>query len=249
MRGIDTTDWTVFGNEGVYEVAENAAKAVANHEQYREFVEYEDLLQDALIFVASMPDDVRECLDPESGLTLGVLKYRVEMDLIDGIKYDAKQRQRHQSFEQRYTDEEAGDYTPRLVSVDLRQEIGGYTRELVESLIPAIWDEDYCYGIRVENAPDADMPRGSTNKATGNTLGAHIADIKRAWEKTDLTAEEKQAILLCHGLDWTQRDAGYKLGVSQQAVSHRLYTGIGKMVAFLNGGVFYEMTGEELEAA
>lgn len=120
-----------------------------------------------------------------------------------------------------------------------------YNRELVEFLLPAVWDPDAHLGMIQPFAPPADMPRGSTNKATGNTLYAHLVDIRDAWRRTDLTTKERQTILLRFGVDLTEKEVGAMQGVSQQAISVRLFTGIGKIVAQLNGDEF----SEELDAA
>ena len=80
-----------------------------------------------------------------------------------------------------------------------------YDRELVERLLPAVWDEAAVYGIPVPQAPPQDMPRGSVNPAHGNTLYAHLADIHAGWEKTDLNQKKRQALLVHFGLgtNWT----------------------------------------------
>jgi len=115
-----------------------------------------------------------------------------------------------------------------------------YNRELVELLLPAVWDPFSVYGMPVPQAAPVDMPRGSANKAHGNTLYAHLADIHHGWRKTELTLKERRALLLRFGSDWTEKEIGRHEGVSQQAISARLFTGVGKIVAELNGGEFSE---------
>ena len=89
--------------------------------------------------------------------------------------------------------------------------------------------------MRAENAPDGDMPRGSTNKATGNTLAAHIADIIEGWSNAPLSLNERRALLLTYGMDMTQRDGAHVLGCHQTSFGDWLYVGVGKVVAHLNG--------------
>lgn len=239
------TAWDCFEIPGVEDVVRQAATKVAGHYE----LEVEDLAQEARIRVATV-DNLNECLSSDgSEHQLGLLQYRLEQDLVDIARVEASRRARNTSFDERYDatgDVDKGNFAPRPTSIVIRQEVGGYTRELVESLIPAVWDESFCYGIRVENAPDHDMPRASMNKATGNTLAAHIADIKTGWAKAPLSNDERQALLLGYALDWTQKEAAFNQGVSQQTISNRLYSGIGKILGTLNGN---EVLLTELEEA
>lgn len=123
----------------------------------------------------------------------------------------------------------------------LREEPCIYTRDLVETLIPAIWDEAYTYGMpRAETAPDPDMPKSWRNKKEGNTHFALIADIKTAWAKTELTLKERRSVFMHHVLDYHQREIAAIEGCTQPAISVRLFTAVGKLVACLNGGEFDE---------
>jgi predicted DNA-binding protein (UPF0251 family) len=228
---VVTYEWTLLEVPGVAEVIEQASSKVARHFE----LDADDLAQEGRLRVTDLRKNLAECISKEEP-DLGLLQYRLEQDLVDLARVEVSKRARNTSYEERYDgNEDRGDYAPRPANITIRQEVGGYTRELVESLIPAVWDESYCYGMRVENAPDGDMPRASANKATGNTLAAHIADIKTGWAKAPLSVEEQRAVLLCYGMDWTQSDAAYNQGVSQQTISNRLYVGIGKIVATLNG--------------
>lgn len=101
----------------------------------------------------------------------------------------------------------------------------------------------------LETAPPPDMPKGWSNPKTKNTHFAYIADIKTAWAKADLTDEERRCILLRHGFDMTEKLIAHFVGFSQPTVSRRLYTGVGKIVAHLNGGEFIESANEDEEVA
>ena len=240
-----THDWSVLSVDGVGDVILQAATKVARQFEH----DPDDLQQEAGILVCDLRTNLPECVLGQEEPQLGMLQYRLEQDLVDKFKTDVSHRNQQVSFEERYDEPEGGDdermRTP--VSIAQREAVSGYTRELVESLIPAIWDADFCYGVKVENAPDADMPRGSTNKATGNTLAAHIADIKVGWKKSPLTRRERQAIFLHLGLDWSQREAAFNLGITREAVSQFVTSGVGKIVAELNGDgalMRYLVTGE-----
>jgi DNA-directed RNA polymerase specialized sigma24 family protein len=115
-----------------------------------------------------------------------------------------------------------------------------YDRALVERLLPTLWDPDAVFGVPVPSAPPTDMPRGSVNKKEGNTLWAHLADIRSGWANTELTVNERRAIVLRYGMDWTETEIAKNQRTSQSRISVRLYTGVGKTVAHLNGSEFLE---------
>jgi DNA-directed RNA polymerase specialized sigma24 family protein len=110
-----------------------------------------------------------------------------------------------------------------------------YDRPLVEQLLPAVWDDGYAYGMENPTAPDPDMPRAPTDPAHSGTLYAHLADIKAGWAHAPLTSGERRALFLRYGLDWPERQISRQLGVTQQAISYRLATGVGRVVDALNG--------------
>jgi len=87
---MTTVDWTVLEIEGVMEVAERAARKVAG--KYENTTEVEDMLQEAYIILALMPQRVRECSEGVRGATLGTLCYELEHDLVDKIKRTAEKR-------------------------------------------------------------------------------------------------------------------------------------------------------------
>ncbi|MDH6462026.1 DNA-directed RNA polymerase specialized sigma24 family protein [Micromonospora sp. A200] len=113
--------------------------------------------------------------------------------------------------------------------------MSSYDRELVERLLPAVWDSSFAYGMEDPRAPDPDMPRTKPNPKTGNTLYAHLADIKGAWRSTYLPLEERQALFLRYGMDWLERDIAAQLATPRQTISDRLIRGVGRIVAHLNG--------------
>jgi hypothetical protein len=86
----------------------------------------------------------------------------------------------------------------------------------------------------------AGRARGSTNKKEGCTLYAHLADLNTGWERTELRTEERQAIVLKYGMDLSMTEAAHMLDRPRKTVEYHCYTGVGKIVAKLNGGIFSE---------
>lgn len=128
-----------------------------------------------------------------------------------------------------------------------------YDRRTVELLLPAVWDEEFAYGMRDQYAPDPDMPKVKSNKAHANTLYAMLADIRRAWDRAPVTMPERRALLLRYGMDWEQTDIAFNQGVTKQAINIRIERGVGRITAWLNGDTYidgYEPSSEnEMEAA
>lgn len=217
------------------DVIRQSSSKVAEHYS----ADADDLAQEAAILVTTKPDLV-ECLGDEP--RLGLLAYRLEQDLVSSLQTDKRRADLSESYDTRNDTWTGVEMIPpnqewAMSNVVAPQPtyVSSYTVELVEALLPAVWDPSYCYGVRAENAPDPDMPRGSTNKATGNTAAAHFADIKRAWEKCNLTPSERQALFLRYCRDLTQKDSAKVLVCSQSVVSNWLASGLERLLVFLNG--------------
>lgn len=224
-------DWSVLEYPGVKDVARKAAAKVASDYESLSTVDFDDLHQEALILLATN-GQAQTCLaDPELGL--GVLYHRTVMDLVDKVKYVAGHAVNQVSYEvveQGARGVAAAPAPPAPVPVG-----SDYSRELVEQLLPAVWDSTLAYGMVNPTAPDPDMPRGTVDPSHGCTLYAHLADIKTAWRKAYLPLEEKQALLLRYGLGWREREIGEQQGVAHQRVSERLARGVTRLRDYLNG--------------
>lgn len=116
-----------------------------------------------------------------------------------------------------------------------------YTRAIVEHMLPALFDPDAAvHGPKVTTRPDADMPKGHVDKKKGSPFLAHLVDIRVGWARAPLSLEERQAMYLRYGLDCTVKEAGIVLGCRHQRVSERCERGVGKLVAYLNGGEYVD---------
>ncbi|ATI18667.1 DNA binding protein [Streptomyces phage Amethyst] len=115
-----------------------------------------------------------------------------------------------------------------------------YNRALVEHILPAVWDAEAAYGLKAELVPDADMPRGHKDPKKGSPLFAHIADIKQAWKRTDLTTVERQSIVLRYGLDYGYEEIADARGVRKQSAQEATERAVGKVTAWLNGDKYID---------
>ena len=136
----DVHDWSVFDVPGVDDVCLFAASKVARNYELDE----DDLFQRARIEM-SRKRDLLECLDDDNNLGLGALEYRLECDLINIAEVEVRQRMRTTSYEARMSwgssgrDGDALGIEREWVSIAVRTDIKLYDRELVESLLPAVW--------------------------------------------------------------------------------------------------------------
>lgn len=231
-------DWTVLDLPYVQDIIRQAAKRV--HNKYPNVTELDDLIQEATIFVVTKRDLQQSARDTEN---LGLLQRGIEHDLRDIVLPLAKEGQKTLSYDKLVedaVDAESSGYQLGYVVIETASD--DYTRESVETLLPAVWDESFVYGLpQRDDAPDPDMPKGSSNKARGNNLSAYIADIKSGWEHTPLSLGERQALLLAYGLGDTQRDIAKTLGIGKSTVNRRILSGVAKIVAYLNGGYYAEL--------
>jgi hypothetical protein len=118
--------------------------------------------------------------------------------------------------------------------------VSSYNRALVEHILPAVWDGDAAYGMKAEQVPDADMPRGHKDPKKGSPLFVHIADIKHAWKHTDLSLAERQAVFLRFAFDEHDDVIAAFQEVSGRAVRYRVERGVGKLTAHLNGDKYID---------
>ncbi|MDH6462027.1 hypothetical protein M2302_002202 [Micromonospora sp. A200] len=92
-----SADWSVLEIPGVQDVARKAAAKVAAEYSTVTMVEYDDLLQEGLIRLASKPDIVRGYADGPDGL--GGLHHWLWCDLTDLARKEGARSNRQYSYE------------------------------------------------------------------------------------------------------------------------------------------------------
>jgi predicted DNA-binding protein (UPF0251 family) len=217
--------WSVLDDPEVESVITSVAARVAFDYDY----DADDLIQEARILVANPM--IGYVALAETG-DYGVIDFRLERDLIDTVRTEVRRRGLSDSYDQHLED---GELDVKITAdLDIA---GDYPGEFIEILLPAVWDDSFCYGMKAGDAPDPDMPRGSTNKARSNTHWAHIADIRSAWKHADLSVNERKALLMHFGLGFTQQDIGDHEGVNKSTINRRLKSGLCSLGVYLNGPV------------
>ncbi|MCD2462487.1 hypothetical protein MBT42_02825 [Streptomyces sp. MBT42] len=117
---------------------------------------------------------------------------------------------------------------------------GGYDRSTVERTLAAIFDPDHAYGMKNEQRPDPDMPKGHVDKKKGSSFLVHLADVKRGWDRAELSLDERRAGLLRFGYDWTYEEIGQELGAHKSTIQRRAEKCVGKLTAHLNGDKYID---------
>lgn len=230
MRG--NFDYT--GNATVMDVIRQSAKRI---DRKFESAELEDLIQEAHIFVATTPS-LQQAIEDEN---FGFLQHGLEQDLTQHCLKEERRTKKNVSYDALVESADNGEADFLLSSVIIETASNDYSRESVESLLPAVWDDSYVYGLpQRDTVPDPDMPKGASNKAHANNLAAYIADIKFGWDKTPLTDKERRALVLAYGFGWTQKEIAFNQGVSEKTIQPRIEAAVGKIVARLNGGYYYD---------
>lgn len=230
------------------------------HGKYERFTDLGDLTQEARIIAATEHGDAIRSKD------YGYLAFRLERDLMNHCEMafhtprnnaeGEVNRPSHSAIAQQGRivtnaagekvyerlvdsyDEQVEEHDDDDVRIDLYPENvpGGYNAEQIRTLLPAVWDESYCYGLPTrDDAPEEGMPRAASNKARGNTHWAYIADIKSGWDNANLTTLERRALLMGFGLGWTHEHIASHEGIGRRTISDRIETGIKKIMASLNG--------------
>ncbi|AXQ62370.1 sigma factor-like helix-turn-helix DNA-binding protein [Streptomyces sp. NPDC014802] len=127
--------------------------------------------------------------------------------------------------------------------------MAGYNRAIVEKMLPAVWDQDAAYGMKNETKPDPDMPKGHVDKKKGSDFLVHIADVRQAWKRAELTLDERRSVLLRYGFDLTFEEIAEEFGVNKSTTQRRSERGVGKLAAHLNGEQYIDGYDQLEEAA
>lgn len=200
--------------------------------KFPDVIEAADLAQEGRLLVATHEDYKDRNLD------YGVIYSRMYRDLLDIAKVEALKSDRQVSMQPDDEYDDADLYEGPAEPTEIPD--GPYNRELVEFLLPGVWDQSYLFSLpRLERAPDPDMPRGSSNKARANNLPTYIADIKTGWRETRLTLKERRAVFLRYGACMSDREIAEHEQCSRPTVTIRVNGAIGKIVNRLNGGKDY----------
>lgn len=110
-----------------------------------------------------------------------------------------------------------------------------YTEEMVEHLLPSVWDRTYAWGVQSTTSPEADMPKAKyVDPRQATTFWTHLIDVRQAWERAPILMPERRVLLLAYGFDWTAEEIAFNQGVSVRAVNKRRVKAVDCMTNWLN---------------
>lgn len=107
-----------------------------------------------------------------------------------------------------------------------------YTREMVQALLTARWNDGL---IPQDEVIEAGMPKAATNPATQGNAMVMLMDLERAWQAVRLHHNARAGLYLRYGHGWLEREIGAELGVTKQTISEHMEGAVGKLVHWLNG--------------
>lgn len=113
-----------------------------------------------------------------------------------------------------------------------------YTRQDIESTMPAVWSTTMALEDHKEQSRDAELQgiKGHIDPRRSNDRWAHCADIQRAWKLAPLTQRQRQVLYLRFAWGDLLQDIAHTLGItSEGTVSEHLDNGLAVIEAFLNG--------------
>lgn len=221
---METHDWSVLDNPKVVETIEAAARAAGT----TAYMGYDDLVQLGAIRVAEIKANLH--LPARRG-EFALLRLRLDQDFTDMLKTEWRRGNRMDPMVEEGVED--GLYFEPQLDLD---KSGGYSQEVIETVIPALWDDSYA--MRLDSnplAPDSDMPKGSGGRISGPAHWDLIADVRRAWQQSGLTDMERKAVLLTIGVGMSLRDAADYLDCSYVSVRNYTAAAMCKLVSFLNG--------------
>lgn len=120
-----------------------------------------------------------------------------------------------------------------------------YSERAITMALPAVLHADSEIGPMDEGATTKRKPgeiTARTDPAEGGGWLAIYADIASAWEKAKLSKREREALILLHRDQLTQREAGDALGVDQGTVSRSARSGLRKLSEALGGASPWDRT-------
>lgn len=110
-----------------------------------------------------------------------------------------------------------------------------YTEQDLQTYLPVVWGYDPRLPEGMER-PDHDMPSAQSDPRATSNRWTVSADVKRAWERANLTKRQRQVIFLRYGTDDIFQDIAHTLGVKDhKTVLEHHDKGIAGLLEFLNG--------------
>ena len=251
------TDWSILNEPQVADIAEAISWRFA--EDYPNLFTQEDAHQEVRLILAERAVTARQVLADGTGLLYRWLTQRmrdkfltserrlsnaVSIDELDGVELGRPGvRTEFPAYDLDANEEQDEKPKPAPVAWERQPKTkvpALYDRRLVEAMLPYVFDDSIVWGMKVDTAPDPDMPRGSKDPSKGWNSFAHLVDVRRAWALAGLSDDQRRAVFLHYALDYTEEEAATQLGAPRSTVEYRIERGVGLLAAWLNGSTYVD---------
>lgn len=176
------------------------------HQHYAPYVEYEDMLQEALVWVWQHPERVEHAQFEDGNLN--------QPQLVSEIMV--------------YLTPRAKRAKAAALGVSTRYQ-SRYTFEAVEAVLPALWDTT---PTATPGTPET-AGRGAPDPAYGGGFAAAVMDVQRAYDRT-VSKPGKKLLFVTYGMGVKGREAQYFSGTNRMEIEPRVRRIVQTMVDFLN---------------
>lgn len=210
--------WDFADNEEIVAAIQGATRKVVG---WREGASEEDLLQDAMLYVAVRPELVA---NHPARIHHDVIRHLMAQDK----KVVVIERAEHLDIND--LDADMGLFNHGMEGDPF--EGSGYPQPLIRQLLEAMWNG---WVVVDEYRPDGDMPRAKPNPSKSGNDMAHRVDIERAWRYAPLSNTTRMALQLTLGRGLTEEAAGVGLDMTRHGVSYHVKQGLYLIGLQLNG--------------
>jgi len=108
-----------------------------------------------------------------------------------------------------------------------------YTTGMLEKALPAVWDASYMIGPPVDGGEK--VGRSTKDPAAGNDWLASVVDVRRAWEQTELSDEQREALELRYRFRLSQQGVADQQGTAKSTANARINTALRDLIDTLGG--------------
>jgi DNA-directed RNA polymerase specialized sigma24 family protein len=111
-----------------------------------------------------------------------------------------------------------------------------YSRGTLELILPAVWDERHMLKRPTSGEDDPSLVgRSKADPAQGNDWLAQVIDVRAAWGKANLTADQRDALALRYRDKLSVDAVAAQMGVAQSTASDRLNGALRGLIEALGG--------------
>lgn len=175
---------------------------------YNGFVDKDDLVQEAWLWVVEHPEQVEAYKNHEQPKLAYWWLQRDLWKVMDAVcRKERAQRLGYDPSDEAF-----------------------YGKALLEALLPGVLN-----GAPVQPQGEVSEIRSGKDPAEGGTYLAMYLDVSRAWKEASLTPRERSILRAIYGEGFLKQEVAEDLGITPQAISNQLKRSFEKMIKVLGG--------------